>query len=130
MKMKPRPSLQLVIDLMEKVNPVIVLASIIGLVLEFTAVKDAFPPLVQINGIIDIIFLADFVIRLFAFPPKEYLLRLRLERACVLLHHSAMSIEEIAASCGICDRNYLTRLFKRTYGLGPATYRKQGVLAD
>lgn len=78
--------------------------------------------------------LADFVhlnrnafIRLFrqetGLPPQKYLTRLRINHACHLLHHSALSIEEIAECCGFCDRYHFSRVFKIHRDLGPATFR-------
>lgn len=56
--------------------------------------------------------------------PQEYHLRLRLNRAGVLLHHTRRTIEEIAQATGFCDRYHFTRAFCRLRGLGPATFRK------
>ena len=57
-------------------------------------------------------------------PPQTFLQKRRLTKACLLLQYSDKSIERIAGECGICDRSYLSRLFKRAYGIGPATYRR------
>jgi len=55
--------------------------------------------------------------------PQAYLMRLRLDRSCILLQHTAHSIEEIADLCGFCDRNHFSKMFKRHRGSGPAEYR-------
>lgn len=57
--------------------------------------------------------------------PQTYGRRRRVERACVLLHFSAASIEEIAARTGFCDRYHFSRVFKKLRGLGPAEYRRR-----
>lgn len=56
--------------------------------------------------------------------PQTWLTRRRLQRACLLLHHSDSSIEEVASACGFCNRYYFSRLFSRAYGMGPASWRK------
>ena len=69
-------------------------------------------------------------IRLFSqtmgIPPQAYLQRLRLDKAARLLTQSDESVETIAEECGFCDRNYLSKLFRRRFGVGPARYRRQG----
>ena len=58
------------------------------------------------------------------YSPRKYLVKLRVEKACNLLHHSDLSIEQIAASCGFSDRYYFTRIFSRTMDVSPGAYRK------
>lgn len=62
------------------------------------------------------------------YSPRKYLLKMRVEKACNLLHHSDLSIEQIASSCGFSDRYYFTRIFTRTLGVSPGVYRRNGVL--
>jgi AraC-like DNA-binding protein len=64
------------------------------------------------------------------FSPRQYLSRIRVERACNLLHHSEQSIEQIAASCGYADRYYFTRVFTQTMKTSPGAYRKNSVLGS
>jgi AraC-like DNA-binding protein len=59
-----------------------------------------------------------------AFSPRKYLLRMRVEKACNMLHHSDLSIEQIASDCGFSDRYYFTRIFTRTMKVSPGAYRK------
>lgn len=56
--------------------------------------------------------------------PIAYLQRLRLERACSLLKQTSLPITEISYECGFNDSNYLARLFKKTYGVSPKSYRQ------
>ncbi|MBN1673100.1 MAG: helix-turn-helix transcriptional regulator [Kiritimatiellae bacterium] len=56
--------------------------------------------------------------------PQAFWQDLRLRHAAILLLHSGTDIEGIAAECGFCDRYYLSKLFKRRYGVGPAAYRR------
>ncbi len=58
------------------------------------------------------------------YTPRRYLQRMRVEKACNLLHHSDLSIDQIAGECGFSDRYYFTRIFTRTMHIPPGTYRK------
>ncbi|MBI4783849.1 MAG: helix-turn-helix transcriptional regulator [Oscillatoriophycideae cyanobacterium NC_groundwater_1537_Pr4_S-0.65um_50_18] len=51
--------------------------------------------------------------------PHQYILQCRLNRATHLLHHSELSIVEIAIRTGFCDQSHLTRYFKRMTGATP-----------
>lgn len=62
------------------------------------------------------------------YSPRKYLLRMRTEKACNLLHHSDLSIDQIASACGFSDRYYFTRIFTRTMKVSPGVYRKNGIL--
>jgi len=62
------------------------------------------------------------------YSPRKYLLRMRIEKACNLLHHSDLTIDQIASACGFSDRYYLTRIFTRTMNVSPGVYRKNSVL--
>ncbi|RPI42269.1 MAG: AraC family transcriptional regulator, partial [Bacteroidetes bacterium] len=62
--------------------------------------------------------------------PRKYLLRMRIEKACSLLHHSDLSIEQIASTCGFSDRYYFTRIFSRTMRVPPGLYRRNNVLKN
>lgn len=57
--------------------------------------------------------------------PQQYLMQLRLEAACKALKETPLSIDEIAASCGLCDKTYFSRVFKTKYGTTPGKYRIQ-----
>lgn len=61
----------------------------------------------------------------FLTTPKAYLQRLRLERACTLIQQTNLSITEISYQCGFNDSNYLTRQFKKTYGMSPKSFRNK-----
>jgi len=64
------------------------------------------------------------------YPPRKYLLKLRVEKACNLLHHSDLPIDQIASACGFSDRYYFTRIFSRTMNVSPGVYRRNGVLVN
>jgi AraC-like DNA-binding protein len=57
-------------------------------------------------------------------PPQEQRMRLRIERACMLLHTTDQTIEAIAERLGFCDRYHFSRAFKSRRGMGPATFRR------
>ena len=56
-------------------------------------------------------------------PPHRYLLQLRLNRVKYLLVHTDLSITEIAASTGFKDPLYLSRLFKKNFGVSLSKWR-------
>ncbi len=62
------------------------------------------------------------------YSPRKYLMRMRVEKACNMLHHSDLSIDQIASSCGFSDRYYFTRIFTRTMKVSPGIYRRNGLL--
>jgi AraC-like DNA-binding protein len=64
------------------------------------------------------------------FSPRKYLSRMRIEKACNLLHHSEFSIEQIASACGFADRYYFTRVFTQTMLTSPGAYRRNSVLGS
>jgi len=57
--------------------------------------------------------------------PQKYVARLRIERACHLLHCGQMSIKEIAATLGFCDRYHFSKVFRKWRGMGPAEFRRR-----
>ena len=58
-------------------------------------------------------------------PPLEYLLRLRLARAIIMLESTDKDLEEIAFNCGFGSANYLSRQFRKNYQITPYRYRKE-----
>ncbi len=72
-------------------------------------------------------------IRLFSrqtgLSPQNWYVRRRIEFACVLLHHSALSIEQIADKTGFHDRAHLSRVFSKLRGMGPGAFRKTAPMA-
>ena len=51
---------------------------------------------------------------------QHYLVMLRMERACMLLKESELSINEIAYSCGFHDALYFRRVFKKWFHITPS----------
>lgn len=56
--------------------------------------------------------------------PQRYVKKQRINKACILLHHSHKSIEEIANDTGFADRYHFSRVFKEVAHTSPAAYRK------
>ena len=54
---------------------------------------------------------------------KDYVLRLRMERAKYLLGKN-VRVQEIAAQCGYSDVKYFCKIFKKYYGVAPMDYRR------
>jgi len=57
--------------------------------------------------------------------PSAYLRLMRIREACLLLHHTELSVEDIAERTGFCDRFHFSRVFRQERGLGPAMFRRQ-----
>jgi AraC family transcriptional regulator len=58
--------------------------------------------------------------------PKQYGLRLRLNRAAAALLTTADSVLRIAMSCGFNSAEVFTRAFRRRFGMTPTAYRARG----
>lgn len=55
--------------------------------------------------------------------PKQYLSRLKMEKAEALLNDSFLSVKEVAANAGFSDRSHFSRDFKRMHGQAPSVSR-------
>jgi AraC-like DNA-binding protein len=71
---------------------------------------------------------AHFV-RVHGQTPPGYRLEIRLRRALGLLHHSDMTLDAIADSCGFHSASHLSRHVKAAIGFSPGALRK-GALGD
>lgn len=56
--------------------------------------------------------------------PKNYLIWIRIKKACELLENTDLSILKIGEQVGIDDQNYFSRLFKKYTSKSPSEYRK------
>lgn len=59
----------------------------------------------------------------FGLSPRNYVNKVRLEKAAILLETSALPVVEVARSVGLEDPVYFSRLFKEKYGTSPKNYR-------
>lgn len=58
--------------------------------------------------------------------PQQYLMRFRMERAAKMLQEKNLTVGEIARSCGYPDPLTFSKAFKRTLGVTPSQYRREG----
>jgi AraC-like DNA-binding protein len=56
--------------------------------------------------------------------PQRFVKNRRIDKACMMLHHSDLTIDEIASLTGFADRYHFSRIFKSITGYSPANYRK------
>lgn len=55
---------------------------------------------------------------------SEYVTELRIKKACELLKHTELSIEEVASKAGYADYYYFNKVFKKQCGITPTKFRK------
>jgi len=58
--------------------------------------------------------------------PKQFLTRVKMERAATLLRESTMTLDAIAEALGYGDGLQFSKQFSRRHGTPPATFRRQG----
>jgi transcriptional regulator GlxA family with amidase domain len=58
------------------------------------------------------------------FPPMEYFIHLKIQRACRFLTLTSLSIKEISSRLGYSDQYYFSRIFHQVMGTPPASYRE------
>lgn len=61
--------------------------------------------------------------------PQQFLMRFRMERASQLLREGALSVGEVARSCGYPDPLTFSKAFKRTLGVTPSQYQSRQVIS-
>ena len=59
------------------------------------------------------------------YTPHEYLIRLRMTKACGLLQTTEKAIEEIGRTVGYRNNSHFSATFRRFYGISPTDYRSQ-----
>ena len=55
----------------------------------------------------------------------QYLIRLRLQRACRLMLTTSSQLSAIASACGLADQAHFSRRFKHAFGESPAAWRRR-----
>ena len=63
----------------------------------------------------------------FGISPKQYLTRLRMNRALELLTLCELSVKDIAFACGFTDEKYFSRAFKKAYGYPPSQIKNDPI---
>lgn len=60
---------------------------------------------------------------------KNYLNRMRMDKAALLLRNTDMRISEIASATGFDEPNYFTNVFRQQYQMSPKEFRnsKEGI---
>ena len=61
--------------------------------------------------------------RLYQMSPIQYVLRVRINAACVALTGSDRNVAEIAQACGFYDQSYFAKQFRKQLGETPTGYR-------
>ncbi|MCX2980297.1 AraC family transcriptional regulator [Halieaceae bacterium IMCC14734] len=61
--------------------------------------------------------------RLTGYPPIKHFLNMKMEYACQLLDSSDLSVNAVAGALGYDDPLYFSRLFSKTIGTSPRSYR-------
>ena len=79
---------------------------------------------------IDRRYLSRIFLREMGETPKEFLVRVRLNRAAELLKTSACTVTETARSVGYDDVYNFSKIFKKKYGISPAYFRKAAADRD
>jgi AraC family transcriptional regulator, arabinose operon regulatory protein len=60
-----------------------------------------------------------------AYPPMAYHTHLKIQEACQYLDFTDLKINQISAMVGYDDPLYFSRIFTKTMGISPVTYRKK-----
>ena len=60
----------------------------------------------------------------FGMSPREYRILCKIEQAKYLIHHTNLSMKEIAFQTGYCNQFYFSREFKRITGKTPSLFRR------
>ena len=72
---------------------------------------------------------AELFNRVVGLPPMQYVKRLRLERAQMMLISTATPVGEIGQQCGFPDPFHFSRTFKSSLGMSPRHFREQHAAA-
>ena len=80
--------------------------------------------LAQISCLSKYHFLRSFK-QVFGLAPYQFIQQIRFKQAIHLLEHSSATLQEIAYAIGLENASSLSRLFFRTSGAYPSTYRKK-----
>ena len=60
---------------------------------------------------------------------QQYIQKIRIEKACELMHHTSYTVDEIAHLCGFFDRHHFSKSFKQKLNITPAYYIKNHTMS-
>lgn len=63
----------------------------------------------------------------FGSSPRQYLIRVRIENAAVMLRETEKNITEIAQTCGFYDHAHFSRSFLKIMNMSPSAYRTRTI---
>lgn len=58
-------------------------------------------------------------------PAQQYILKLKVEACCTLMHHTNKSFDQISYDCGFSDRHHFSKVFKKILKINPSNYKRQ-----
>lgn len=67
-------------------------------------------------------------IKHFGISPKQYIIKLRMNKALGMLAEGEKSVREIASACGFLDEKYFSRAFRKKYGYPPSRLRDNMII--
>ena len=91
--------------------------------------KIMLPDLAEMEGITTT-YLSHFFHDTFHMTFQEYLNRLRLEKALILMKDPSLYLVDICMECGFSDNKYLNRMFMKKFGCSASEYRKKRVVPN
>ncbi|HHU63360.1 MAG TPA: AraC family transcriptional regulator [Clostridiales bacterium] len=74
---------------------------------------------------VSMFYLSHFIKENLGISFQQYLNKVRLEKAAMLLSQGNRKILDVCVECGFSDYRYLNRLFYKEYGIMPSQYRLQ-----
>jgi transcriptional regulator GlxA family with amidase domain len=63
----------------------------------------------------------------FGLPPRELVIRRRVERAQALMRETRTPLSQVALACGFADQAHFSRLFRRVVGTPPRQWRRDNL---
>lgn len=91
--------------------------------------KIMLPDLAKMEGITTT-YLSHFFHDTFHMTFQEYLNRLRLEKALILMKDPSLYLVDICMECGFSDNKYLNQMFMKKFGCSASEYRKKRIEPD
>ncbi|WDI42637.1 helix-turn-helix transcriptional regulator [Bremerella sp. P1] len=80
--------------------------------------------LAEACGLTELNFRREFK-NVFRISPLQFILRCRIQLACLQLEKTKDSVADVAANCGFEDQNYFARQFRRIMGVTPSQFRSR-----